>query len=162
MRVTNTIPQDDLRKVPAAVRAVEAAGYDGLFALENRHNPFLPLAIAAVNSTRIELATGIAIAFARSPMTVANIGWDLQGASGGRFVIGLGSQVKGHNERRFSVPWSPPAPRMREYVLALGRLGGHLNHKCDGLPGWQTLWRGAMKLHAMMEYELSRRRSGKL
>jgi len=119
MRVFTTIPQDNLQKVPDAVRRIEADGYDGVTTLENRHNPFLPLAVAATSSTRLQLNTGIAIAFARSPMTVANIGWDLQAASGGRFVLGLGSQVKGHNERRFSVPWSAPAPRMREYVQAL-------------------------------------------
>jgi probable F420-dependent oxidoreductase len=119
MRVMTTIPQNDLRQIPAAVRAVEAAGYDGIATLENRHDPFMPLAVAAVNSERLTLGTGIAIAFSRSPMVVANVGWDLQGASGGRFVVGLGSQVKGHNERRFSVPWSAPAPRMREYVESL-------------------------------------------
>ena len=63
--------------------------------------------------------TGVAIAFARTPMAVANVGWDLAGATGGRFVVGLGSQVRAHNERRFSAPWTPPAPRMREYVQVL-------------------------------------------
>ena len=87
--------------------------------MENQHDPFLPLAIAATATERVELLTGIAIAFARSPMSAANIGWDLQVASRGRFVMGIGSQVKGHNQRRFSVPWSAPAPRMREYVEAL-------------------------------------------
>ncbi len=119
MRVMTTIPQNDLRQVPDAVRAIEAQGYDGVSTLENRHDPFMPLGVAAVNSERLQLATGIAIAFARSPMAVANIGWDLQAASNGRFVLGIGPQVKGHNERRFSAPWSPPAPRMREYVRAL-------------------------------------------
>ncbi len=119
MRIVTTLPQDKLGKVDAAVRAIEATGYDGVFTLENRHDPFLPLAIAATQTTRIELATGIAIAFSRSPMTVANIAWDLQQASGGRFVLGLGSQIRAHNERRFSVPWSAPAPRLREYVAAL-------------------------------------------
>ncbi|MCK5923184.1 MAG: LLM class flavin-dependent oxidoreductase, partial [Methylococcales bacterium] len=114
-----TIPQHDLHQIPKAVREIEANGYDGVSTLENRHDPFLPLGIAAVNTQKLELSTGIAIAFSRSPMTVANIGWDLQAASGGRFVLGLGSQVKGHNERRFSVPWSPLAPRLREYANAL-------------------------------------------
>ena len=119
MRVTTTIPQHDLRQVPETVRAIEAKGYDGVNTLENRHDPFMPLGVAAVNSERLQLATGIAIAFARSPMAVANIGWDLQAASNGRFVLGIGSQVKGHNERRFSAPWTPPAPRLREYAQAL-------------------------------------------
>ena len=116
MKITTGIPLNDLNKVADATRRVEAAGYDGIGTQENRQDPFLPLAIAAVNSERLELATNIAISFARSPMVFANIGWDLQRASGGRFVLGLGTQVKGHNERRFSVPWSAPAPRMREMV----------------------------------------------
>ena len=119
MRVATTIPQSDLHAVPAAARAVESCGYAVLYALENQHDPFLPLAIAALETRTIELATGIAIAFSRSPMAVANVAWDLNEASRGRFVLGLGTQIKAHNERRFSVPWTAPAPRMREYVLAL-------------------------------------------
>jgi probable F420-dependent oxidoreductase len=119
MRVFTTLPQEDLRKVGPAARAIEAAGYDGVVTQENRHDPFLSLAVAGMATERIELHTGIAIAFARSPMSVANMGWDLAGATGGRFVVGLGPQVRAHNERRFSVPWSPPAPRMREYVQSL-------------------------------------------
>lgn len=119
MRVVTTIPQHDLRAVPDAVSAIEAAGYDGVVTLENRHEPFLPLGVAAVCSERLELATGVAIAFPRSPMITANLGWDLQAASRGRFVLGLGPQVRGHNQRRFSVPWSAPAPRMKEYVSAV-------------------------------------------
>ncbi len=119
MRVLTTLPQDDLNRVPDAAQAAEAAGFDGLMTMENKHNPFLPLAVAATTTDEISLATGVAIAFARSPMTVANISWDLQRASKGRFVLGIGSQVKAHNERRFSVPWSAPAPRMREYIEAL-------------------------------------------
>lgn len=119
MKVFTTIPQHDLTAVPAAAQAIEAAGYDGLMSMENAHDPFLPLGVAATVTEKVELITGIAIAFARSPMSAANIGWDLQVASGGRFVMGLGSQVKAHNLRRFSVPWSAPAPRMKEYVLAL-------------------------------------------
>lgn len=119
MRVLTTVPQADLTEVPDAARQVESDGYDAIVTMENRHDPFLPLAVAATATERVELVTGIAIAFARSPMSVANMSWDLQGASRGRFVLGLGSQVKGHNVRRFSVPWSPPAPRMREYIEAL-------------------------------------------
>lgn len=119
MRITTNVPQDDLRKVKAAARAAEADGYSLIVTNENKHDPFLPLAIAAVETERVELATAIAISFSRSPMAVANASWDLNEGSRGRFVLGLGTQVKAHNERRFSVPWSPPAPRMREYVLAL-------------------------------------------
>jgi probable F420-dependent oxidoreductase len=119
MRVFATVPQEDLRRVGAAAQAIEAEGYDGIVAMENKHDPFLALAIAGTTTRRIELHTGVAIAFARTPMAVAEIGWDLAGSTDGRFVVGLGSQVRAHNERRFSVPWTPPAPRMREYVQVL-------------------------------------------
>ncbi len=100
-------------------RAAEAEGYDGIVAPENQHDPFLALAVAGAATSRIELHTGVAIAFARTPMAVAEVGWDMAGSTGGRFVVGLGSQVRAHNERRFSVAWTPPAPRMREYVQVL-------------------------------------------
>ena len=119
MRVFTTLPQEDLRKVGAAAQDIEAEGYDGVASMENKHDPFLALAVAGTATERIELHTSVAIAFARTPMAVANVGWDLASATGGRFVVGLGSQVRAHNERRFSVPWTPPAPRMREYVQAL-------------------------------------------
>jgi probable F420-dependent oxidoreductase len=119
MRVFTTVPQEDLRRVPAAAREAEAQDYDGIISMENQHEPFLALAVAGAATERIELHTGVAIAFARTPMAVAEVGWDLAGSTGGRFVIGLGSQVRAHNERRFSAPWSPPAPRMREYVQVL-------------------------------------------
>ncbi|MFT7646242.1 MAG: putative F420-dependent oxidoreductase [Candidatus Poriferisodalaceae bacterium] len=119
MQVFTTIPQKDLRAIPDVIAGIEADGYDGVVTLENRHEPFMALAVAALNSTRLKLATGVAISFPRSPMVVANTGWDLQKASNGRFELGLGSQVRGHNERRFSVPWSAPAPRMQEYVQAV-------------------------------------------
>jgi len=119
MRIFTTLPQHDLRKVGPAARAIEAAGYTGVNTQENQHDPFLSLAVAGVATERIELHTNIAIAFARSPMVCANVGWDIASSTGGRFTLGLGSQIKPHNERRFSVPWSPPAPRMREYVQAL-------------------------------------------
>jgi len=119
MRVFTTVPQEDLRRVPAAAKAAEAEGYDGIIAMENKHDPFLALAVAGSATLNIELHTGVAIAFARTPMAVAEIGWDLAGSTGGRFVVGLGSQVRAHNERRFSAAWTPPAPRMREYVQVL-------------------------------------------
>jgi probable F420-dependent oxidoreductase len=119
MRILTQLPQHDLAGVAAAARAAEATGYDGVTTSENKHDPFLAHAIAAVGTSRVSLETSIAISFSRSPMAVANASWDLQSASRGRFVLGLGSQVRAHNENRFSVPWSAPAPRMREYVLAL-------------------------------------------
>jgi probable F420-dependent oxidoreductase len=119
MQIHTTLVQSDLARVPAEIQRIEAAGYDGVMTQENRHDPFLPLGVAAVNSERLTLGTGVAISFPRSPMVVANLGWDLQTASAGRFVLGIGPQVKAHNERRFSVPWSAPAPRMKEYVQSL-------------------------------------------
>ena len=102
-----------------AARDLEAAGYDGVWSAETSHDPFLPLVIAAEHTTRLELGTGIAVAFARNPMTLANIGYDLQLYSKGRFLLGLGSQIKPHITKRFSMPWSQPAARMRELVLAM-------------------------------------------
>ena len=118
MRVETVIPTLAPEVVPAVERA-ERLGYDAVVSYETSNEPFLPLVLAAEHTRRALLRTGLAIAFPRSPMVVAHIAWDLQGYSGGRFQLGLGTQVKGHNERRFSVPWSAPAPRMREYVLAL-------------------------------------------
>jgi probable F420-dependent oxidoreductase len=109
----------DLKSIPEYARKVEALGYDCLWSAETQHDPFLPLAVAATVTSRIRLGTSIAVAFPRSPMVLAHICWDLAKASGGRFTLGLGSQVKGHNERRFSVKFESPAPKMREIVLAL-------------------------------------------
>ncbi|MDE0330338.1 MAG: TIGR03617 family F420-dependent LLM class oxidoreductase [Nitrospinae bacterium] len=122
MRILTDLPMDDLNKVGPAARAIEAAGYDGAMTMEHASHPFLPLAIAAVETRRVELLTAVAIAFPRSPMVCAYAAWDLQVASNGRFVLGLGSQVRAHNERRFSVPWSAPVARMREYVESLRAL----------------------------------------
>ena len=119
MRILTTLPQNDLNEVPAAAAAAEAAGFDGALTMENRHDPFLALGVAATSTRRIELGTAVAIAFPRSPMVVANACWDLQTASKGRFALGIGPQIRPHNEKRFSVPWSAPVPRLREYVQAL-------------------------------------------
>ena len=119
MKVNTGIPVQDLKAVGAAAQAAEATGFSGISTQENRQDPFLPLAVAAAHTEDLELRTSIAIAFARSPMVAANMSWDLQRASNGNFTLGLGSQVKGHNVRRFSVPWSAPAPRMREYVRSI-------------------------------------------
>lgn len=98
---------------------LEAAGYSGAWTAETSHDPFLPLAVAAGSTSEIELGTSIAVAFARNPMLLANIGWDLQSLTRGRFVLGLGSQIKPHITKRFSMQWSSPAARMREMVLAI-------------------------------------------
>jgi probable F420-dependent oxidoreductase len=119
MKLDMTIAIDDLRDVPALAREAEALGVDGLWTAETRHDPFLPLALAAEHTQRVSLGTAIAVAFPRSPTVVAHTAWDLQAASGGRVLLGLGTQVKGHMERRFSVKWTAPGPRLREYILAL-------------------------------------------
>lgn len=108
-----------LKDIPDAVRRFEDMGYDGVMSAETAHDPFFPLLVAAQNSSRLDLATAIAVAFARSPMTLANIGHDLNYESEGRFILGLGSQIRPHITKRFSMPWSSPAKRMREFILAM-------------------------------------------
>lgn len=126
------------------VRRLEAKGYSGGFTFEGPHDPFFPLLLAARASERIELYTAVAIAFSRNPMILANIGWDLQLHSKGRFILGLGTQIKAHIERRFSMPWSQPAARMREMVLAIKEIW-----RC-----WQTEerldFRGEFYQHTLM------------
>jgi len=109
----------DLRAVAANAPKVEALGYDCLWTSETQHEPFLPLAVAATVTSSIKLGTSIAVAFPRSPMVLAYTAWDLQKASNGRFILGLGSQVRAHNQRRFSVKFESPGPKLREVVLAL-------------------------------------------
>lgn len=108
-----------LANVAEAAVALERRGYDCCWTAEINHDPFLPLVLAAEHTETIELGTSIAVAFARNPMSVANVGWDLQAYSQGRFILGLGSQIKPHIENRFSMPWSKPVQRMREFVLAM-------------------------------------------
>jgi probable F420-dependent oxidoreductase len=105
--------------VPATARDLETRGYAGVWASEADHDPFLPLLSAGQATERLQVGTAIAVAFARSPMTLAMTAHDLQRYTRGRFVLGLGTQVRAHVERRFSMPWSAPVPRMREYVAAL-------------------------------------------
>jgi probable F420-dependent oxidoreductase len=100
-------------------RWAEEIGVVGLWAGENKHDSFLPLAVAAENTSRIQLGTAVAIAFSRSPMVTAQLAWDLQRRSAGRFLLGLGTQVKPHVERRFAMPWDRPVARLRDYVGAL-------------------------------------------
>ncbi|MFL6207199.1 MAG: LLM class F420-dependent oxidoreductase [Acidimicrobiales bacterium] len=108
-----------LARTGAAAKELEAQGYDGIWSAETSHDPFFPLLLAAQDTERVELGTGIAVAFARNPMNLAQIAWDLQAASQGRFILGLGSQIKPHITKRFSMPWSHPAARMREMILAI-------------------------------------------
>lgn len=109
----------DLGDAAAAARSAEEIGYDGIWVSEITHDPFLPLLLAAGQTSTLELGTAIAVAFPRSPMHLAYTAWDLQRYSGGRFILGLGSQVRAHVERRYSAPFDRPAARMRELVLAI-------------------------------------------
>jgi probable F420-dependent oxidoreductase len=108
----------------AQARELEDLGYDGVWTTETRHDPYLPVALAAAGTERVALGTAIATAFTRSPMVTALTAWDLQRLSGGRFVLGLGTQVRAHNERRFSVPFESPGPKLRELVEALRHIWG--------------------------------------
>lgn len=109
----------NLAKAPDSAAAAEAAGYDAIWTAETSHDPFFPLALAAPATSSITLGTSIAVAFARNPMLLANIGYDLNALSNGRFVLGLGSQIKPHITKRFSMDWSKPAARMREMIQAV-------------------------------------------
>jgi len=118
MKVDATVMAGDLETIGPRANAIEAMGYDGLYTAETQHDPFFPLVLAAEHTERIDLATAIAVGFPRSPTHLAHIGHDLQKFSKGRFVLGLGSQIKAHIEKRFSAQFSQPAARMRELILA--------------------------------------------
>ncbi len=133
-----------LLEVPEAARRLEALGYDGVFTFEGPHDPFFPLLLAAEHSERLTLTTAIAIAFARNPMTLAQTAYDLQLASGGRMVLGLGTQIQPHITKRFSMPWSQPAARMREMVLAIRAIWARWH---DGTP---LDFRGEFYTHTLM------------
>lgn len=133
----------DLSIVPERIRLLEEMGFDGAFTLETNVDPFFNLLLAAEHSSRIELITGVAIAFARSPMTTALQSWNLQEYSGGRFILGIGSQVRAHVEKRFSMPWHGPAKQMREYVLALRAIWDHWQN------GTKLNFRGEFYTHAV-------------
>ncbi len=118
MKFDASLLVQDLDQIAALTRFAERANFDGLWTFETAHEPFLPLAIAAEHSERLSLGTSIAVAFARSPAVLAYVAWDLARFSKGRFILGLGTQVKGHNERRFGVKWEKPVEKMREVILA--------------------------------------------
>ena len=119
MKVIYHLNSQDRRALPSEAAWAEAMGYDGVAANETSHDPFIALTLAATATSRVALETHVAIAFPRSPMVVAYTARDLQDLSGGRFRLGLGTQVKGHIERRFSTTWEAPGPRLREYIQAL-------------------------------------------
>ena len=144
MKIDTGIMGTDLNDVAERAREAEAQGYDGGLTAETAHDPFFPILLAAQATERIELGTGIAVAFARNPMTMANIGYDLQQFSEGRFILGLGSQIRAHIERRFSMPWSHPAARMREFVLAMRAIWASWND------GEKLDFRGEHYQHTLM------------
>lgn len=119
MRLDFNLRDYDLATVSEQARQAESSGYDCLWSSETQHDPFLPLAVAGATTSKIKLGTSIAVAFSRSPMTIAYTAWDLQKASQGRFILGLGSQVKAHIQRRFSMKFESPGPKLREAVLAI-------------------------------------------
>src|SRR5262245_32364889 len=119
MQLDTILTTFSFKDIGPLARTVEEMGFDALWGLENQHEPFMPLAVAATTTNRIQLGTAIALSFTRSPMTLAYTAWDLQAGSNGRFILGLGTQVKGHNERRFSVKWQSPGPKLRELIQAL-------------------------------------------
>jgi probable F420-dependent oxidoreductase len=132
MKIDTSLLYDPVR-VGTMAAELEQAGFDGAYTFEGQSDPFITVAAASMNTTRMELMTSIAVAFARNPMSLAYLGNDLQNLSGGRFILGLGTQIKAHIERRFSMPWSKPAARMGEMVRAIRAIwdswdkGGGLN-----------------------------------
>ncbi len=150
MKVETGIPTNDLRASGDQARKLERLGYDGVVAPEVKNDPFLPLAAAAITTERVSLGTSVAIAFPRSPMITALMSWDIQRASNGRFILGLGPQVKGHNVRRYSSFWSGhPQKQMREYIEAVKAIWNT----------WQTGepldYRGEYYTHTLMTPEFS-------
>jgi probable F420-dependent oxidoreductase len=133
-----------LAEVPQRIRELEEAGFDGAITAETAHDPFFPLLLAAEHSSRIELMTSIAVAFARSPMILANLAHDLNAYSNGRFILGLGSQIQPHITKRFSMPWSHPAARMRELILAMRAIWA------NWYEGKKLEFRGEFYTHTLM------------
>lgn len=133
-----------LDEVAERAVSLEALGYDGLACAETGNDPFLPLALAAEHTSHIQIMTSIAVAFARNPMLLANLGHDLNAYSKGRFILGLGSQIRPHIEKRFSMPWSNPAARMKEMIAAINAIWD-----CwyDGIP---LKFRGDYYTHTLM------------
>jgi alkanesulfonate monooxygenase SsuD/methylene tetrahydromethanopterin reductase-like flavin-dependent oxidoreductase (luciferase family) len=138
MHIATTVPTDDPARAGDVFSRLERIGYDTAFSFEAKHDPFLPLALASQATSTLRLGTAVAIAFARNPMVLANVGYDLQQMSGGRFALGLGSQIRPHIQNRFSETWSRPAARMRELVSAVRAI-------------WDA-WDGGSKLHFEGEF----------
>jgi probable F420-dependent oxidoreductase len=143
MKLDSGLAQD-LHSVAESAQRLEAAGYDGAMSIETAHDPFFPLLLAAQSTEKIEVMSSIAVAFSRTPMLLANIGHDLNSYSKGRFVMGLGSQIQPHITKRFSMPWSSPAKRMREFISAMHAIWNawHKGEKLD--------FRGDFYTHSLM------------
>jgi len=137
IRIDTSLRPSHLLDIPNLAEAAQQAGFDGLWSSEVDHDPFLQLALAATTAHSLDLGTAIALSFTRSPMVLAYTAWDLAAMTQGRFILGLGTQVKAHNERRFSVPWAAPLPRLREVITGLRaiwhswRTGERLNFRGD-------------------------------
>jgi len=143
MRIDAALLATDMKQVATRVRELEEAGFDGCFTFEGPHEPFMPLVLAAEHS-KLDVGTGLAVAFARTPMTIANLAHDLQHFSDGRFWLGLGSQIRPHIEARYSMPWSKPVTRMKEFVRALRAIFASWNRN-------ETLdFRGDFYTHTLM------------
>jgi probable F420-dependent oxidoreductase len=143
MKIDGGVPPD-LDAVPEAARELEAAGYDGAWSAETSHDVFLPLALAAEHTERLQLGTGIAVAFPRSPMHLAVASNDLHAYSKGRLLLGLGSQIRPHIEKRFSASWSKPVARMRELICAVRAIWDCWNR------GTKLDFRGDFYTHTLM------------
>ena len=143
MKIDAGLLVTDMKQIPARVRELEETGFDGCFSFEGPHEPFMPLVLAAEHS-KLEIGTGLAIAFARTPMTLAHLAHDLQHFSSGLFWLGLGSQIKPHIEARYSMPWSKPVTRMKEFIRALRAIlaNWNTNEKLD--------FRGEFYTHTLM------------
>jgi probable F420-dependent oxidoreductase len=144
MKIDAGIMVNNPEEAGPAIKQLEDSGYDGAYSFEGAHDPFLPLVAAATNTSKIELITSIAVAFARNPMTLANIGYDLNLVSQGRFILGLGSQIKPHITKRFSMPWSSPAARMKEMVEAINAIWDCWQN------GTKLNYRGEFYTHTLM------------
>ncbi len=134
----------DLGSVASQAKWLEEVGYDGVLTFETSHDPFLPLVLAAEHTSRVNIMTSIAVAFARNPMILANLGHDLNSFSKGRFKMGLGSQIKPHITKRYSMDWSSPATRMKEMIEAL-----HAIWDC-WYDGKELQFRGEFYKHTLM------------
>jgi len=139
MRVETAIIAPSIEAIADHARKMEYLGYDSVIMPEAGHDPFLPLVVVAEHTKTLRFGTAVAIAFPRSPFAVAQMSWDLQRFSGGRFILGLGTQVKGHNERRYSTPWpAPPGPRLRDYILCLKAIFN--TFQTNERPNFQGKW----------------------